>query len=226
MLDTVVSFTGHRMQSLPFGEHSPEMDGIKFRLYQESRALMEQGCTEFLCGMAQGIDLIAAEQVIRLKRSLFPAVQLIAVQPYPDFTRQWSFTWKRRYEGVLLWCSQCKNIVPSYDPGANHRRDLYLASHCGRLIAVFNGDYATGTGYVILQRQAVGGGSDHHSRAPTPLTHCITILLLAGIYQPIFSIENTEKDQPALGLVFFSGLVAPRKRESSFLPSKTYLLEN
>lgn len=156
MLDTVVSFTGHRMQSLPFGEHSPEMDGIKFRLYQESRALMEQGCTEFLCGMAQGIDLIAAEQVIRLKRSLFPAVQLIAVQPYPDFTRQWPFTWKRRYEGVLLWCSQCKNIAPSYDPGANHRRDLYLASHCGRLIAVFNGDYATGTGYVILHAKRLG----------------------------------------------------------------------
>ena len=94
--------------------------------------------------------------MIRLKRSLFPAVQLIAVQPYPDFTRQWSFNWKRRYESVLLWCSQCKNIAQTYDPGVNHRRDLYLASHCGRLIAVFNGDYATGTGYMILHAKRLG----------------------------------------------------------------------
>ena len=88
-------FTGHRPEKLS----QPERVTIA-ALEREIRAAVDDGFVTFISGMARGVDIWAAEIVLRLKAEGHP-LHLICASPFEGFERSWSADWKRRYHDVL-----------------------------------------------------------------------------------------------------------------------------
>ena len=76
------AFTGHRPKGLGY----PESDGRCTALKEKLRSLIvklieEEGVTHFISGMAQGVDMYAAEIVLELKEK-YPQITLECAIPY------------------------------------------------------------------------------------------------------------------------------------------------
>ncbi len=83
-------FTGHRPHKL----HQTESVVIG-ALEEKIREAIHDGFVTFISGMAWGVDIWAAEIVLRLKAEGHP-IHLIAAVPYEGFERGWDNDWKRR----------------------------------------------------------------------------------------------------------------------------------
>ena len=88
------AFTGHRPERLSF----PEEDIIAW-LEKETRKAVEEGYTQFISGMQRGVDLWAAEAVLKLQ-SEGKTVQLIAASAFRGMESKWDAEWKKRYHHV------------------------------------------------------------------------------------------------------------------------------
>ena len=77
------SFTGHRPNKLQIEHDDNDLrtSGLKAALKKEIIKKIENGTDTFMSGMALGIDLIAAEAVIELKK-IYPHIKLTAVIPF------------------------------------------------------------------------------------------------------------------------------------------------
>ena len=84
-------FTGHRPEKLrrPVAELQSELE-------KEIRQAIADGYTVFISGMARGVDIWAAEVVIRLREDGLP-LRLICASPYEGFEARWSYEWRDRY---------------------------------------------------------------------------------------------------------------------------------
>ena len=92
------AFTGHRPKGLGY----PESDGRCTALKEKLRSLIirmieEEGVTHFISGMAQGVDMYAAEIVLELKKQ-YPQITLECAIPYE---RQ--AVWYARETGKPVW---------------------------------------------------------------------------------------------------------------------------
>lgn len=77
------AFTGHRPQRLPFGFDEEDRRCIRIKQAlskQIAHAVEKNGISKFISGMAQGIDLWAAEIVLELKEQ-YPQILLEAALP-------------------------------------------------------------------------------------------------------------------------------------------------
>ena len=84
-------FTGHRPEKLNISEEQ-----LCVRLGLEIDRAIEDGFTTFISGMAKGVDICAAELV--LKRRVSDArLKLICALPYENFGLHWSTSWTDRY---------------------------------------------------------------------------------------------------------------------------------
>ena len=142
-------FTGHRPHKL----HQPEWVVVA-GLEKCIRDAIGAGFVTFISGMAWGVDIWAAEIVLKLKKEGYP-IHLIAAVPHEGFERSWDATWKKRYNAVLAEADLVKIICPHYHRGCYQIRNEWMVDHSARLIAAFNGesggtkntiDYATRKG--------------------------------------------------------------------------------
>lgn len=129
-----VCFTGHRSEKLNKSEAE-----IVASLEREIRAAITDGFQTFISGMARGVDIWAAEVVLRLRDNGAP-IHLIAASPYQGFERAWSSAWQSRYASALAGADIVRFISPQYDRGCFQRRNEWMVDHAGRVIAVFNGE--------------------------------------------------------------------------------------
>ena len=88
-------FTGHRPEKL----QAPE-GVVTAALEKEIRQAIADGFNVFITGMARGVDIWAAEIVIRLQDA-GEAVRLICACPYQGFERGWKQSWQERYQAIL-----------------------------------------------------------------------------------------------------------------------------
>ena len=88
-------FTGHRPEKL----QAPE-GVVTAALEKEIRQAIADGFNVFITGMARGVDIWAAEVVLRL-RDAGEAVRLICACPYQGFERGWKQSWQERYQAIL-----------------------------------------------------------------------------------------------------------------------------
>lgn len=72
----------------------PETEVIAW-LEPEIRKAIDDGFVTFISGMARGVDIWAAEIVLRLRDEGMP-IHLICASPFEGFERSWSEDWKRR----------------------------------------------------------------------------------------------------------------------------------
>ena len=126
-------FTGHRPEKLSL----PEAEVIAW-LEKETRQAIADGFTTFISGMARGVDIWAAEIVLKLRDSGAP-IHLICACPYPGFDRSWSQEWRDRYQRVLRDADLVRNISGGYNRYCFQRRNEWMVDHSARVIAAFDG---------------------------------------------------------------------------------------
>lgn len=146
-------FTGHRPEKLKQSELE-----ITRALEREIRAAVHDGFSVFLSGMARGVDIWAAETVLRLREEGLP-IRLICASPYEGFETRWPAAWQTRYRRILDAADHCRFICPGYSPGCFQRRNQWMVDHAARVIAVYNGvpggtkntiDYAAARGVAVV----------------------------------------------------------------------------
>ena len=145
----VCTFTGHRPERL--GE--PEEKVIRF-LEESIAKAMEEGYTDFITGMQRGVDLWAAEIVLRLKEEGKP-VRHIAACPFQGVERSWPAEWQRKYHYVLKKSDEVHVISEQPGRKAFLERNEWMVDHASRLIAVYTGAPG-GTYQTILYAEKKG----------------------------------------------------------------------
>ncbi len=119
------AFTGHR-------EIGNDLDAeFLKKLIVE---FIESGYDTFLCGMAIGFDLLAAEIVLKLKEK-YPHIKLIACVPCHGQSKYFSYTEKLRYNKVLGASDEIKVLSERYYSGCMQARDRYMVDNSSVLIA-------------------------------------------------------------------------------------------
>ena len=127
-------FTGHRPHKL----HQTESVVIG-ALEEKIREAIHDGFVTFISGMAWGVDIWAAEIVLRLKAEGHP-IHLIAAVPYEGFERGWDDDWKRRYHAVLSAADLVKYICDRYHRGCFQIRNEWMVDRSALLIAAYTGE--------------------------------------------------------------------------------------
>ena len=88
-------FTGHRPEKLSVDENE-----ARILLKKEIRHSINDGFITFISGMARGIDIWAAETVLKLKKE-GNDIHLLCACPFEGFEKCWSDNWKENYRSIL-----------------------------------------------------------------------------------------------------------------------------
>lgn len=126
-------FTGHRPNKL----HSDET-AVRIILEGSIDAAIKDGFVTFITGMAQGVDIWAAE-IVLARKAVNPEIRLICVLPYPDFEKRWSAQWQVRYRAILQQADLVKAICPAFSWESYQIRNERMVDHSARVIAIYNG---------------------------------------------------------------------------------------
>lgn len=121
----VCVFTGHRdLQS----------DFSKKKLKEAVKEVIAQGVATFLCGMAMGFDLVAAETVLSLKKKN-PQIKLVACIPCSEQDKYFSASVRKRYASALQKADERVILSQNYYRGCMQARDKYMAERGDVMIA-------------------------------------------------------------------------------------------
>ena len=149
-----VCFTGHRPEKLTRDEKSVMKD-----LEKEIRKAVSDGLNVFITGMARGVDIWAAQIVLKL-RDEGCNVRLICTCPYEGFERSWNQEWQKAYREILTVADFVKYVCNGYGPACVQSRNEWMVNHSASVIAVYNGenggtkntmDYAMKVGVPIVR---------------------------------------------------------------------------
>ena len=143
-------FTGHRPEKLSISERE-----VKIALQKEIRLAIADGINVFITGMAPGVDIWAAEIVLKLQEQEELPLKLIAASPHPGFENRWSFDWQKRYAVIMSKSDFIKEVSTRYSSGCYQIRNEWMVDHSARVIAVWNGS-PSGTKNIIMYAKRKG----------------------------------------------------------------------
>lgn len=148
------AFTGHRPKSFPwkYNESARECVLLKEVLTAQITDLAEQGVTEFLSGMALGVDLWCAQIVLDLRKTN-PALKLHAILPCEGQERKWTASAQEHYRSILAQANEVIYVGQEYSRNCMLKRNRCLVDHSSILLAVYNGTYQSGTGMTVRYAQ-------------------------------------------------------------------------
>ena len=92
------------------------------------------GIDSFLCGMAVGFDLLAAETVLSLKKKN-PHIKLIACIPCIGQEKYFSKTDQKRYVEAVAKADEQVILADAYYRGCMQARDKYMADRGDIMVA-------------------------------------------------------------------------------------------
>ena len=139
--DITACFTGHRSYD---GSRNEELAGAIRKLYAE-------GYRCFLCGMAVGFDIEAAEVVLSLREEL-EGIEVVAVVPFEGMQSGFSEEWRSRFNAILKHADSSITLAPHYSSEVYAVRNNFLVDNSSACIAYFDGSKG-GTAYTV--RRAV-----------------------------------------------------------------------
>ena len=143
------AFAGHRPTALPWTnyDNDPRCESLRRRLADALRRAYADGFRHFLCGMAQGCDLLFCEAVLDLRRER-PDITIEAALPYPQQASRWTLAQRMRHYELLQACDVQTPVSPCYTRSCMLKRDRYMVDRAALLLAVYDG-VPGGTRYTI-----------------------------------------------------------------------------
>lgn len=142
--------TGHRPKGFPF-QYGIDTDKHNAYLQTLERkikfAIIAYGITNFISGMAIGVDMDFAEIILKL-RNQYPIALECAI-PCPNQTLKWNDKDNFRYANILTCADKISLISEQYTPDCMLKRNRYMVDNSELIIAVFNGIEKGGTWYTI-----------------------------------------------------------------------------
>jgi len=151
------AFTGHRPNKLPwrYDEASEGCVRLKEILAAQIAELVENGVTDFLSGMALGVDTICSELVLA-QREKNPALKLHCILPCVDQDVEWSASVRERYQSILKRADSIVYVNRAYQKNCMLERDRFLVEWSSCLLAVYNGIRRSGTGATVNYARKLG----------------------------------------------------------------------
>ena len=95
VIDNACCFTGHRPERLEVSQKK-----VINWLYEQVDKAIEDGYTDFISGMQRGVDIWAAEAVLKRKKE-GAEVRLIAACAFKGMEGKWEKSWQDRYNWIL-----------------------------------------------------------------------------------------------------------------------------
>ncbi|MDY3978980.1 MAG: SLOG family protein [Tidjanibacter sp.] len=153
------AFTGHRPPKISGYNNSPESVETAVRRVLRNEIVREaaEGVDTFLCGMAPGVDLWAADELLLLRSSgdLPQSTILVAVIPFAGFQNDFSPLDRQLFERVAARADRTEILSTEYARNCYNRRNDYLVDNADRIIAYYEG-IAGGTRYTIRRARRRG----------------------------------------------------------------------
>lgn len=144
--EKTVAFTGYRTGKILSGTNDSNLlNVIAVQTHKVVLSLCKKGFIRFLCGMAEGFDLIAAEAVLKAQKE-FPQIELIAVIPFMGQELSYSKQDKERYHELYHKAADRVFVSDSYHDKAFHHRNDFMLNHCSQLVCYYDGQ-RSGTMY-------------------------------------------------------------------------------
>ena len=139
--DRTACFTGHR--TIPFLRKRK----IKKRTKQFLIEAIEQGYRYFGCGGALGFDTLAAQTVLRLRKT-YPQIKLILVLPCLSQTRGWRPEDIAEYERIKAAADKVVYTSQEYTRDCMFKRNRHLVDNSSLCIAYLT-ENTGGTAYTV-----------------------------------------------------------------------------
>lgn len=133
-------FSGNRIHRMPFifDEQNEECTIIKHRLEAEIKKAIARGYTYFISKMDLGIDMWAAEIVLRIKK-FYPEITLEAAIPHENQASYWTESQRERYFDILSECDYVTYLSTRFIPSSIELANTYMINKGSLLIAVYDG---------------------------------------------------------------------------------------
>lgn len=145
---TTICFTGHRPKDLN-GYEAKDNRELLWTLQREIiRSIEEDGVTEFINGVALGIDQWAALIVINLKRT-YSEIRLVSAVPCLEHNNKWLPESKKIWQYIINNSDEVVQITnEKYTPSCMQKRNVYMVDRADKVLSVWNGNPG-GTGNCI-----------------------------------------------------------------------------
>ena len=123
-----VCFTGHR-------SFTSDPDTLRLRLQLAILELEARGYRQFLCGMALGFDMLAAQTVLELRRER--PLTLTAVMPCSadNYVGHWSDAQLKQLDALLQQADRVITLSQLYEAGCMARRNRFLVTNSSFVLA-------------------------------------------------------------------------------------------
>lgn len=157
MIETTCAFTGHRPKSFPWKYNESALDCILLKevLAAQIKAVADRGVTDFLSGMAQGVDLWSSQIVLDLQKKN-PVLKLHCILPCKEQESKWTASAQEHYHEILAQANGIVYVGQEYSKDCMLKRNRYLVDHSFFLLAVYNGTRRSGTGATVRYAQKQG----------------------------------------------------------------------
>ena len=152
-----VCFTGHRPKGLPWGydESKPSCKAFIKHLTEVVENAIKAGYIHFISGLALGVDMIAADIVLSLKKK-YKNVTLTCAIPCIGQESPWREDDQKRYKKLVKKCDQVIVCSESYDGSKTmHKRNHFMVDNSAVVIAIWNGK-PSGTGSTVAYAKEHG----------------------------------------------------------------------
>lgn len=137
MNKTTCAFTGHRPSRFPWGYNEADKDCIALKeiLTSEIIRLTDVGVTQFLSGMAEGVDRWAATIVLALREKK-PILKLHCILPCKTQADNWNPTSKDIHHSILEQADSIVYVSRDYQKKCMMERNKFMVDYAGILLAV------------------------------------------------------------------------------------------
>lgn len=126
-------FTGHRPEKLGMTEQQ-----LTLLLEGAIREAVAGQFTTFISGCAKGVDICAAEIVLRLREN-DSRLKLICALPFEGFGQRWTGGWTERFRHVTAAADLTRCISQKFSYESYQRRNEWMVRRSGLVIAVYQG---------------------------------------------------------------------------------------
>lgn len=120
--EKTVAFSGHRTNRI--AKFTADREKLFREVAFDTFVAIESYCIKkgydtFLSGMCEGFDLIAAEEVLNLKKE-YPHIRLKCVVPFKGQAERYTQADKRRYDTILAQADEVVTLQDGYTEAVSY----------------------------------------------------------------------------------------------------------